>query len=45
MKEAFEVMGEHPLLTLFLGGISVFCLIILADIIMALINKIPSGKK
>jgi hypothetical protein len=45
MKEAFEIMGEHPFLTLFLGGIFIASLVILADIFIALINKIPSGKK
>jgi len=44
MKEAFEVMGSHPLLTLFLGGIFMVSLAILGDVLTTLINKIPTRK-
>jgi len=44
MKEAFDVMGEHPFLTLFLGGIFMVSLAILGDLLTALVNKIPSRK-
>jgi hypothetical protein len=45
MKEAFEVMGSHPLLTMFLGALFILSLAILGDVLMTLINKIPSRKK
>jgi hypothetical protein len=45
MKEAFEVMGSHPFLTMFLGGIFIVSLAILGDVLITLINKIPSRKK
>lgn len=45
MKEAFDIMGSHPFLTMFLGGIFILGLIILGDVLMALINKIPDRKK
>jgi hypothetical protein len=45
MKEAFEVMGSHPFLTMFLGALFMVSLVILGDVLIALINKIPSRKK
>ena len=45
MKEAFDTMGSHPTLTLFLGALFIISLGILGDILTALINKIPSRKK
>jgi hypothetical protein len=45
MKEAFEIMGSHPFLTMFLGALFILSLAILGDVLTELINKIPSRKK
>jgi hypothetical protein len=45
MKEAFEVMGNHALLTLFLGVIFVIVLDMICDTIRVLFNRIPNKIK
>lgn len=45
MKEAFDTMGSHPLLTMFLGALFILSLAIVGDVLTALINKIPKRKK
>jgi hypothetical protein len=45
MKEAFEVMGNHALLTLFLGAVFVVSLAIICDTISVLFSRIPNKVK
>jgi hypothetical protein len=44
MKEAFDIMGSHPGLTLFLGALFILSLEIVGDVLKTLINKIPKRK-
>lgn len=39
MKQAFEVMSEHPLLTLFLGVIFIFTISLLFELIENLFKR------
>ena len=39
MKQAFEVMSVHPLLTLFLGMIFIFTIALLCELIEKLFKK------
>jgi len=45
MRESFEIMSSHPLLTIFLGGLSIFAMVATVDVLTALIDKIPEGKR
>lgn len=44
MREAFEVMGNHALLTLFLGFLFIVAVSSLTDIALALVSRIPKRK-
>lgn len=39
MKEAFEVMGSHPLLIVFLGIIFVIALIVVSEMILDIFKR------
>jgi hypothetical protein len=45
MKEAFETMGNYPILTLFLGIVFVLSLAIICDTVSDIFNRTSNKKE